>query len=70
MLHKGCTQTYLFKTSAEPFKHSLHVSSFLHGNDPSVILFIDPDQEVLLVVMPKTVRKAELVFYISQLNYM
>lgn len=35
--------TYLFQTSAEPFKHSFHVSSLFHGYDPCVIFLIDPD---------------------------
>lgn len=43
----------LFETSAEPFKHSLHVSSFLHGNDSGVVLLVDPDQEVPVVVVPE-----------------
>lgn len=35
--------SYLLQSPAEPFKHSLHVSSFLHGYDPGVIFLIDPD---------------------------
>lgn len=46
--------TRLFKTPAEPLKHPLHVSSFLHGYDPGVILLIDPNQEVLLIVVPES----------------
>ena len=30
----------------------LHVASFLHGDDPGVVLLIDPDQEGLEMVMP------------------
>lgn len=52
-------ETYLFKTSAEPFKHSLHISSFFHGYDPRVVLLIDPDQKVLLIVVPETIKRAE-----------
>lgn len=52
---------HLFQSPAEPFKHSLHVSSFLHGNDPRVILLIDPDQEVLLVVVPGRSKTAETI---------
>lgn len=46
--------TDLFETSAEPFKHSLHVPSFLHGDDSGVVLLVDPDQEVLFVVVPES----------------
>lgn len=52
-------QAHLFNTPAEPFKHSLHVSSFLHGYDPCMILLIDPNQEVLLIVVPEAIRKAD-----------
>lgn len=40
------------KSPAESLKHSLHVASLLHGDDPGVILLIDPNQEILLVVVP------------------
>jgi len=45
---QGCARrqrrhVHLFKTSAEPLKHFLHVSSFLHGDDPRVVLLVDPD---------------------------
>lgn len=43
----------LFESSAEPLKHSLHVATFLHGDDPGVVLLIDPDQKGLLVVVPE-----------------
>ena len=48
---------HLFEASAEPLKHSLHVASLLHGYDPRVVLLVDPDQEVLLVVVPETVKR-------------
>lgn len=44
--------TNLFKAPAESFKHSLHVSSLLHGYDPGVVLLVYPDEEILLIVMP------------------
>lgn len=47
---------YLLKSSAEPLKHSLHVASFLHGDDPGVVLLIHPDQEGLLIVVPEQVQ--------------
>lgn len=48
---------HLFQTSAEPVKDPLHVPPFLHGDDPGVILLIDPNQKVLLIVVP--VQKCE-----------
>lgn len=50
--HLKQTQSYLLEASAEPVKDSLHVASPLHGDDPGVILLIDPDQECLLIVVP------------------
>lgn len=43
---------HLFQTSAEPVKDPLHVPPFLHGDDPGVILLINPNQKVLLIVVP------------------
>lgn len=53
------TQFYLLEASAEPVEDSLHVASFLHGDDPGVILLINPDQESLLIVVPAQ-RKVQL----------
>ena len=47
---------HLFQACAEAVKHSLHVASLLHRDDSGVILFIDPDQEGLRVVMPGVAR--------------
>ena len=49
---------YLFESPAESLKHPLHVASLLHGDDPGVVLLVDPDQEVLLVVVPETIQGA------------
>lgn len=43
---------HLFESTAESLKHSLHVASLLHGDDASVVLLIDPDEESLLIVVP------------------
>ena len=51
---------YLLQSSAEPLKHSLHVATFLHGDDPGVVLLIDPDQKGLLVVVPEENQPKEL----------
>lgn len=50
----------LFESSAEPLKHSLHVATLLHGDDPGVVLLIDPDQKGLLVVVPEENQPKEL----------
>lgn len=52
--------SHLFESSAEPLEHSLHVASFLHGDDPGVVLLVDPDQEGLLVVVPGENQLKEL----------
>ena len=44
---------HLFESSAEPLEHSLHVTSLLHGNDPGMVLLIDPNQKGLLIVVPR-----------------
>lgn len=54
------TLLYLFESPAESFKHSLHVASLLHGDDPGVVLLIHPDQEGLLVVVPEENKLREL----------
>lgn len=48
----GRSLPYLLESSAEPLKHSLHVASFLHGDDPGVVFLIHPDQEGFLIVVP------------------
>lgn len=56
----AATSLYLFESPAESFKHSLHVASLLHGDDPGVVLLIHPDQEGLLVVVPEENKLREL----------
>lgn len=46
------TPAYLGKSSAEAFKHFLHVATFLHGDDTQVVLLIHPDQECLVIIVP------------------
>jgi len=52
----------LLKTTAEPGKGSLEVSTVLHGNDAALILLIDPDQKRLLLVVPITRNKIQVFF--------
>lgn len=40
------------QTATEPFKHSAHVTSLLHGNESRVIFLVHPYEEVLVIVMP------------------
>jgi hypothetical protein len=44
--------SYLFESIAESVKDFLNVATLLHGNDTSMILLVNPDEEVLLVVVP------------------
>lgn len=59
-LNLNCLLLYLFESSAESLKHSLHVASLLHGDDPGVVLLIHPDQEGLLSVVPEGNQLKEL----------
>ena len=36
----------------EPVEHSPHVPTILHGDDSKLILLINPDKEVLLLIVP------------------
>jgi len=44
----------LGEATAEAAEDGAHVSSLLHGDDTDVILLVDPDQEVLAIVVPDT----------------
>merc|ERR1719370_228437 len=41
-------------TTAESCEYGLHVTALFHGDDSGVIFFVDPDQEVFLVVVEDT----------------
>ena len=43
--------TYLFETTTESLKDISDVTALLHGNNSGMVLFIDPDQEVLGVIV-------------------
>ena len=45
-------QTHLFQTSAKSFEHRFDVTTFLHRDDPGMIFLVNPDQEILLLVVP------------------
>ena len=40
------------KPSTKAIKHCAHVSLSLHRNDAHVVLLVDPNKEVLVVVVP------------------
>lgn len=46
------TRPDLGEASAESGEHFLHVAPLLHGDDPQVVLLVDPYQEGLIVVVP------------------
>ena len=46
--------THLGNTAAEPLEHGPHVTALLHRDHPNVVLFVNPNQEVLLVVVPES----------------
>lgn len=43
---------YLFQSTAEPLKDTLHVATLLHGDHPGVVLLINPNEKCLLIVVP------------------
>lgn len=46
------TRPDLSEASAESGEHFLHVAPLLHGDDPQVVLLVDPYQESLIVIVP------------------
>ena len=44
----------LLEAAAESLEDLLHVATLLHRNDTGVVLFVDPNEEVLLLVVPDT----------------
>ena len=65
------SSTYVVESTAESLKDAPHVAAFLHGDDAGVILFVHPDQEILVDVVPKFRQKVgsltikEIVFLLS-----
>ena len=49
----GSAASYLCEAGAEAVEHFLHVASLLHGDDPEVVLLVDPHQEGLALVVPE-----------------
>jgi len=50
-----CFHVFLnqLQACAPAFKDLIYISSFLHRYNAEVILFVDPDKEVFLVIMPE-----------------
>lgn len=46
------TRPDLSEASAESRENFLHVAPFLHGDNPQVVLLVDPHQERLIVIVP------------------
>lgn len=44
--------SYLLQANAESLEDLLHVATLLHGNDTQMVLFIHPDQEGFVVIVP------------------
>lgn len=53
---------YLCQPSTEAVKYFLHVATFLHGNNSKVILFIDPNKEGLVIIVPRRQSNQSAVF--------
>lgn len=51
------TGAHLGESGAEAGEHLSHVASFLHADDPQMILLIHPNQEGLVVIVPADKRK-------------
>lgn len=48
----GASRPDLGEAIAESGEHLLHVAPLLHGDDPKVVLLVDPHQEGLIVIVP------------------
>jgi len=55
-------------TPGEPFEDSLNIASLLHGDDPKLILLIDPDQEGLVLVVEDTTAFGPVALHTSDLQ--
>ena len=43
--------THSLDTSSQPVKHGSHVPTALHGDDPQLVLLVDPGEERLVLVV-------------------
>lgn len=60
--------TYLLQANAETLEDLPHVATFLHRDDSQVILLIHPDEESLVVIVPKRRQKIDLKKYLSKVE--
>ena len=61
-------RTDLGETVRESFEDSLHFAAAFHGDDPVVILFVDPDEEVLGFIMPVGTKIVRHIFHDSPMK--
>ena len=47
---------HFIETFAEAIKHCPHVSALLHGDNARVVLLVDPNEEILVVVVVDSTR--------------
>ena len=47
--------THLLEAGTEALEGPGHVPSLLHGDHPTVVLLVNPHQEVLLVIVPEII---------------
>merc|ERR1719447_1652893 len=55
-------------TSCQSVKHLLDVSALLHGDDPQLVLFVDPSQEGLVLVVEDSTTLGPIPLHASNLE--
>jgi len=55
-------------TPGEPLEDTLDVTALLHGDDPELILLVDPDQEGLVLVVEDTTALGPVALHTSDLQ--
>merc|ERR1719342_323512 len=55
-------------TSCQSVKHLLDVSALLHGDDPELVLFVDPGQEGLVLVVEDSTTLRPISLHASNLE--
>merc|ERR1712058_190289 len=55
-------------TSCQSVKHLLDISALLHGDDPQLVLFVDPGQESLVLVVENSTTLRPIPLHASNLE--
>merc|ERR1711989_56990 len=55
-------------TSCQSVKHLLDISTLLHGDDPELVLFVDPGQESLVLVVEDSTTLRPVPLHASNLE--